>query len=172
VPGAAAIAFAQHIQAVGHAHVGQEDNMALPAHRGHTDVATEFDRLTQQLSRLFDEEWAALPAVLGGEGFTPLADLEETEQEFILDVDLPGIRKKDVKVEADGRRLVISGERTQVQRKGRLRRQARSWGSFAFEVILPAELDEEHIEAQMEDGVLHVRVPKSTGSSRRRIDVN
>jgi hypothetical protein len=45
--------------------------MALPVHRSHTDVAGEFGRLTQQLSRLFDEEWAALPAALGGEGFTP-----------------------------------------------------------------------------------------------------
>lgn len=146
--------------------------MALPTHRGHTDVTTEFDRLTQQLSRLFDDEWAALPAAPGGQRFTPMVDLEETDEEFVLDVDLPGVRKKDVNIEVDGRRLVISGERAQAQRKGRLRRQARVWGSFAFEVILPAEVDEEHVEASMNDGVLHVRVPKSTGGARRRIDVS
>jgi HSP20 family protein len=146
--------------------------MAMPVHRSHTDVATEFGRLTQQLSRLFDEEWAALPAGLGAEGFTPLADLEETEDAFILDIDLPGVRKKDIKIEVDGRRLMISGERKQVERKGWLRRQTRTMGTFLFEVTLPLELDEEHIEANMSDGVLHVRVPKSAGSSRRRIDVN
>ena len=145
--------------------------MALPVHRSHTDVAGEFGRLTQQLSRLFDEEWAALPAALGGEGFTPLADFEETDQEFILDVDLPGVRKKDVNIEVDGRRLVISGERKQVERKGWLRRQARTWGSFVFEVTLPGEVDEEHIEASMDNGVLHVRVPKRSGTSRRHIEV-
>lgn len=146
--------------------------MASPIQRGQTDVTTEFDRLTQQLSRLFDHDWVALPAAPAGERFTPMVDLEETEQEFVLDVDLPGVRKEDVNIEVDGRRLVISGERVQTQRKGRLRRQTRAWGSFAFEVILPADLDEEHIEASMNDGVLHVRVPKSTGSARRRIDVS
>jgi HSP20 family protein len=67
--------------------------------------------------------------------------------------------------------LVISGERKQVQRKGWLRRQTRAWGSFQFEVTLPAELNAENIEATMDDGVLHVRVPKSTETPHRRIDV-
>lgn len=66
------------------------------------------------------------------------------------------------------RRPVISGERGQTQHKGRLRRQARVWVSFAFQVILPAEVDEEHVEASMNDGVLHVRVPKSAGRAHRR----
>ena len=117
--------------------------MALPVHRGHTDVTTEFDRLTQQLSRLFGDEWAGLPAAPGGQRFTPMVDLEETDEEFRLDVDLPGVAKKDVNIEVDGRRLVVSGERVEPERKGRVRRQARVWGSFAFEVILPAEVDEE-----------------------------
>jgi HSP20 family protein len=148
-----------------------EDDMALPVRRSHTDVATEFGRLTQQLSRLFDEEWSALPTALGDGGFIPSADLEETDEEFILDVDLPGVKKKDVKIEVEGRRLVVSGERKEVQRKGWLRRQTRAWGNFRLEVTLPAELNAENIEATMDDGVLHVRVPKSTATPHRRIDV-
>ncbi|MDQ1730166.1 MAG: hypothetical protein QOK10_325 [Pseudonocardiales bacterium] len=146
--------------------------MSVPAHRSHTDVATEFGRLTQQLSQLFDEEWAGIPSALAGKGFIPLADVEETDQEFVLDLDLPGVKKKDVTIEVDGRRLVVSGERKEVERKGWLRRQTRATGSFVFEVTLPGEVDEEHIEATMDEGVLHVRVPKRTGTSRRRIDVN
>jgi HSP20 family molecular chaperone IbpA len=45
------------------------------------------------------------------------------------------------------------------------------WGSFVFEVTLPGEVDEQNIEANMDDGVLHVRVPKRSGTARRHIDV-
>ncbi|MDX6292766.1 MAG: hypothetical protein QOH50_1841 [Kribbellaceae bacterium] len=150
--------------------------MALPARVSRNDgnrwdPANEFDRLTQQMSRLFDERGPELPSMLGADGFTPLADLEETDEAFLLEVELPGIKKKDINIEVEGRRLVISGERTEKERTGWLRRQTRSRGRFRYEVILPDELDEDQIEATLADGVLQVRIPKRSTGRRHHIDV-
>jgi HSP20 family protein len=134
------------------------------------DPTTEFDRLTQQLSRLFEEQWSE-PSPLGTNAFTPLADMEETDDAYVIDVELPGVEKKDVDIEILGRRLVISGERREQERVGWLRRRTRSWGRFLFDVTLPDDVDEEHVEASLNDGVLHVRVPKSSSDRRRRTDV-
>jgi HSP20 family protein len=149
--------------------------MALPARLSRNDVtqwdpATEFDRLTQQMSRLLDER-PELPSVLATDAFTPMADLEETDDAFLLEVELPGMKKKDINIEVEDRRLVISGERTEKERTGWLRRQTRSWGRFRYEVILPDQLDEDHIEATLNDGVLQVRIPKRSSGRRHHIEV-
>ena len=105
-------------------------------------------------------------------GFVPLADLEETDDAYLIDVELPGVKKKDVHVETDGRRITVSGERKEQKRSGLLRRRTRSWGQFRYEVVLPDEVDGEHIEAAMNDGVLQLRVPKvRTGQERRQIEI-
>lgn len=150
--------------------------MAAPTRQNDTAItrwtpAAELDRISQELSRLWDEQWS-LSATAGRDGFIPLADLEETDDTYVLDVELPGVKKKDINVETDGRRLVVSGERKDERRSGRLRRRTRSWGEFRYEVILPEEVDEEHVEATMSDGVLHLRAPKHTaGTQRRRIEI-
>jgi HSP20 family protein len=147
--------------------------MALPVRRGtesaRSDLGNEFDRITQQLSELFQEQWA-VPSVLP-DGFTPLADVEETGDAYLLEIELPGIKKKEIDIEIDGRRIVISGERPEHQRTGWLRRRTRSWGRFRYEVVLGADIDEDGVEATLQDGVLRVRVPKSSAGNRRHVEV-
>jgi HSP20 family protein len=149
--------------------------MALPVRRGtdsaRSDLGNEFDRITQQLSELFQEQWAAVPSVVRTDGFTPMADVEETGDAYLLEVELPGIKKKEIDIEIDGRRLVISGERPEHRRTGWLRRQTRSWGRFRYEVVLGVDVDEDGVEATLQDGVLRVRVPKSSAGNRRHIEV-
>jgi HSP20 family protein len=145
--------------------------MTLPTRRTTTDI-TRTDpvtELTQQLTRLVDE---LSPELAGAaEGFLPLVDLEETDDAFMLDVELPGVNKEDVDIEIAGRRLVVTGERKERERVGLLRRRTRTYGRFRFEVILPADVDEEHVEASLDNGVLHIRVPKAQSAQRRRITV-
>jgi HSP20 family protein len=154
----------------------KDTNMATPVKHNDTGIerwtpAAEFNRISQELSQLFDDQWS-LSAVARQGGFVPLADLEETDDAYLVDVELPGLKKKDVHVETDGRRIAVSGERKEQQRSGLLRRHTRSWGQFRYEVVLPDEVDGDHIEAAMNDGVLQLRVPKlRTGQQRRQIEV-
>lgn len=145
--------------------------MTLPARRRDSATSTssalsDLDTLTQEFARLLD-----LPSLGADAGITPLADVEETDDAYLVDVELPGVKKQDVDIELQDRRLVISGERRERERVGLLRRKARSTGRFYFEITLPEPVDEDQVEAHLEDGVLQVRVPKREGARRRHIDI-
>ena len=147
--------------------------MALPARRsadgetGRWDPFDELNRLTQQLGGYLGMDVPPL-----GEGFTPLADIEESEDAYTVELELPGVKKDDISVEVSGRRLVVSGERKERERVGILRRRTRSVGRFHYEVSLPSALDEDGVDASLSDGVLSLRVPKAASERPRRIKVN
>jgi HSP20 family protein len=66
---------------------------------------------------------------------------------------------------------VIHGEIVERERVGILRRRTRRTGQFVYHVRLPGDVDEEGIEADLDGGVLTVRVPKSERARRRRIEI-
>ncbi len=151
--------------------------MALPVRRNHDtaevarfDPFFDFERLSRQLGGYFDP-WRQLPRLLD-EVFSPLADLEETDDAYLLEVELPGINKDDVDIEITGRRLEVSGERKEKERVGILRRRERVVGRFHYEVLLPSDVEEEGIEANLDNGVLTIRVPKPASQRPRRIAVH
>ncbi|HVL03607.1 MAG TPA: Hsp20/alpha crystallin family protein [Acidimicrobiales bacterium] len=149
--------------------------MALPVRRhddsesGRWEPLAELSRLNQQLQRYVDN-WRDLPSLFG-EGFAPLADVEETDDAFVVEIDLAGVKKDDVDIELSGRRLVVSGERKERERVGILRKRTRTVGRFRYEVVLPAELEEEGVSAALDEGVLSIRVPKAASERPRRITV-
>ena len=101
----------------------------------------------------------------------PLADIEETDDAWIIEAELPGVDRDDVNVEMRDSELIISGDIKEKERKGILRRRTRRTGRFEYRVSLPGLSDQEHIEANLHDGVLTVRVPKSEQAKPRRIEV-
>jgi HSP20 family protein len=106
-----------------------------------------------------------------GGAWMPLADIEETEDAWLIEADLPSVDRKDVNVELRDAELIISGEIKEKERKGVLRRRARRTGQFEYRVTLPGKADAEKIEANLHDGVLTVRVTKSEKERPRRIEV-
>jgi HSP20 family protein len=154
--------------------------MALPAqqtqHSGRTqpprrwEPFTELEQLNEQFGRLMDSVWSPTGAANGGM-WTPLADVEETEDAWIVEAELPSVDKDDVHVELHDSELTISGEVKEKERVGVLRRRTRRKGRFEYRVVLPGHADEEHIDAKLHDGVLTVRIPKSERARPRRIEV-
>jgi len=114
--------------------------------------------------------WAQLPHLIGGR-FTPLADVEETDDAYHIEIDLSGVKKEDIDLQISKRRLTVTGERKERARAGILRRRERVVGRFSYEVTLPGEVEENGVEATLEDGVLTVRVPKVAADRPRRIEV-
>jgi HSP20 family protein len=131
----------------------------------------ELEQLQEHMDRLMQGAWS--PAG-GGNGGTwmPITDIEETDDAWVIEAELPGVDRKDVNVEMRDSELIISGEIKERQRKGVLRRQTRKTGEFEYRVTLPGDSDAEHIEANLHDGVLTVRVPKTEQAKPRRIEIN
>jgi len=103
--------------------------------------------------------------------WTPPFDLEETDDAFVVEVDVPGVRKEDVSVELADRVLHVHGEIKERERTGVLRRQSRRTGEFDYSVTLPGDVDPEHVEATLDNGVLTVRAPKVAVTRSRRIEI-
>jgi len=117
-----------------------------------------------RLSQLFDNMWnSATP----GARLAPGGDLEETDDAFVIELDLPGIAKDDITIDVTGRRVSVSGTRSEKERTGILRHSTRTTGSFAYEVTLPGPVDEKKVTATLVDGVLKLHLPKADGASTR-----
>ncbi|HWF35092.1 MAG TPA: Hsp20/alpha crystallin family protein [Solirubrobacteraceae bacterium] len=129
----------------------------------------ELENLHSQMGELMDSVWAPMGA--GNGVWVPTVDIEETEDAWIVEAELPGVDGKDVNVELRDSELSITGEIKERERKGILRRRSRRTGRFDFRVTLPGDADAEHIEANLKDGILTVRVPKAEQARARRIEV-
>jgi HSP20 family protein len=126
----------------------------------------------QSLTEDFDRWLESMAQISLSEVFIPMADVEETDDAYIVDVELPGVGKEDIDVTISGRRLSITGERKEKEREGILRRRTRTVGRFQFEVTLPGDVDDKGVTASMEGGVLTVRIPKASAERPRHIEVS
>ena len=140
-------------------------------------------QMTSELDRAFGESpWPAFSwPSLRSFGFTetaawnPRVDVYEKGNRLVTKVDLPGIKKDDVKVEVTDGQLVISGERKSEseEKQERFYRSEREYGSFYRAVPLPEGSRLEDVKATFADGVLEVSVPFSaqTEAKARRIEI-
>ena len=104
--------------------------------------------------------WTPIGEGNGGT-WIPLADIEETDDAWIIEAELPSVDRKDINVELRDNELVITGEIKEKERKGVLRRRTRRKGQFEYRVTLPGHPREEGIEANLHEGVLTVRCESS-----------
>ncbi len=101
----------------------------------------------------------------------PLTDIEETDDSYLLEVELPGVKREDIDLQVDHGRLRLTGERRQRERVGFLRHRTRTTGRFSLDVRLPAPVDSDAVSATLDHGLLTVVVPKAEQAHRRRIPV-
>jgi HSP20 family protein len=102
----------------------------------------------------------------------PLADVEETDTHYVVEIELPGVKREDISLEVTSDHLVVSGERRERQRAGLLRQQTRTTGKFHYEVTLPSDVDTESVSAHLDNGVLTVVVPKIESARPRKIAIS
>jgi len=107
----------------------------------------------------------------GAASFSPSFDVKETEDAFVLQADMPGIKEEDLDVSLAGNQLTISGERKEERREEGEKRHIYecSYGSFTRTLGLPDGVDADHIEAELKNGVLRVRMAKKLEARPRRI---
>ena len=154
--------------------------MALPVrpHRpapGWWDPVTEFADLYDRMGELFtwafsDRAHPRPPAWLPA--WSPATDLPETGDAYIVDVNLPGLRREDVTIEIQGEDLVITGEFKDPEHEGTIRRRTRPVGRFDCRTTLPGPFKADKVAAKLSDGVLTVTLPKTEAAKPRQIQIS
>jgi HSP20 family protein len=114
--------------------------------------------------RLIDGLWNRLLGN-GTTGWLPMLDVRETEGEYLVLVDLPGVKREDVTVETSEQTLTISGTRAPLE-TGDAQHCERPHGAFSRTLTLPKGVEEERIVAEHGDGVLTLRIPKPAGAKK------
>jgi len=134
----------------------------------------ELRSLKEELDSLFERIFGREEVAVRKEFVPfPAVDMEESEDEFIVKAELPGMDRKDIQVELVGNTLVIKGEKRREAEEHRrdYHRTERYYGSFYRSIPLPLEVATDKIHAKYRDGVLEVVLPKSEEAKRRTVRV-
>jgi HSP20 family protein len=130
--------------------------------------------LRREIDRLFDDVFTGRGGS-GGGSWRPAVDVHESANELRFDVEIPGIRLEDIELNVENGVLSIRGEKSEERKEddkeGRYHILERSYGSFFRSFQLPQGVDESQINADIDQGVLHIRIPKTALPQPRRIEI-
>ncbi len=122
----------------------------------------------RELANSFDEDFIA-----AGSAFVPATNIRQDKENVLVEMDLPGIKEKDLEISVENDVLTISGkreEKKEVKREDFYRKEVRS-GSFARSIILPMAVKGDQADAEMENGVLKITLPKAEEVKPKKIAV-
>lgn len=134
-----------------------------------------FGSLRDAVGRLFDESFVnprALESMVFGKSF-PL-DITETEQEYVVEASLPGIKPEEMQITALGDTMTISATRKPAETAEKTKtyvRRERYEGEVQRIITLPTPIDAERVTATYENGVLTVRIPKAEAAKPKQIRI-
>lgn len=129
------------------------------------DVYEDFDRIVDSFLK---------PTYASTVNLHPSCDVNETKNHYLVSFDMPGVKKEDIKIEVQGRQLIIAGHRQRDVKsedgEATLRTE-RVYGKFERIFTLPASINADKIEAEYENGVLNVALPKAEAAKGRAIQI-
>jgi HSP20 family protein len=103
---------------------------------------------------------------------SPQLDVEESADEYSLKFDLPGLDRKDIKIEVKENTLFVTGERTRERKTdGEFTRYERFHGRFERALTLPQGVESDKIDAKYKDGVLELHIPKGKRADIKQIEI-
>lgn len=134
---------------------------------------SELLSIQREMNRLFDTFARSDDEATGLSMWTPTVDIAERDDEYVVRMELPGVRKEDVRITIENNVLTIRGEKKQEQTVSddAFRRVERSYGSFQRSFTLPVAVRADEIDAVAQDGVLTVQLPKAEEARPKQIEV-
>ena len=132
----------------------------------------EFEDIYDRMGQLMNLTFGLTPIDRADEPWIPLADISETDDAYVIEVDVPGVRKDQVDIQLQDRDLVITGEIPEPGQQGRRHRGSRRTGRFEFRTYLPGDVNADGVNAQLSDGVLTVTIPKAEAAKPHHIEIS
>jgi HSP20 family protein len=131
----------------------------------------EWAQMRRQMDRLFEDAMA--PYQQPRAGVFPLVNLTEDKNNYYVRAELPGVKAKELDIQATANNLAISGERkiASEDQGARYHRREREAGKFSRMIGLPGEINPDKVEAKLENGILTVVVSKAEIAKPKQITV-
>lgn len=120
----------------------------------------DFDPLPSRFQRFFDE-FAGFQNS-SSDSFSPRIDISEDENSILIDAEIPGVTKEDIKITLQDNIITIDGEKKKISedKEKNYYREERFFGKFKRSFTLPVEVDSENVDATFKDGMLEVKLNK------------
>jgi HSP20 family protein len=133
----------------------------------------EFEDIYDRMGQLMNLAFGLAPVDLTDAAWTPLADLSETDDAYIVKVDVPGVNKDQIDVQMQDRQLSVTGEIPEPKDGDgrRQHRRSRRTGRFELHTHLPADVNADGVRGELADGVLTVTVPKAETSKPHKVEI-
>ncbi len=130
--------------------------------------------LREAMSQLFEESLVpGIPAAQSGQSFVPPLDLSESPDAYVIEVVVPGMKTEDMKLTFENGVLTIAGEvkREEEKQDHSYHRVERRYGSFSRSITFPTTVKGDGIVAKLEQGILHLTLPKAEEVKPRQITI-
>ncbi|MDX1763234.1 MAG: Hsp20/alpha crystallin family protein [bacterium] len=138
------------------------------------DPSKDLSLMQERLNRLFSDPNDTSPEMAEGARYLPPVDIVETCDDVVLRVELPGVDKSDIDVQIDNDVLILKGERKfekEVDQEHYYRMEC-SYGTFQRTFTLPRSIQKEKIQANMDRGILEIRLPKEPQDKKIQVSVD
>ncbi len=134
---------------------------------------TDHPVMPRRFSSLLDDFFNDVVTSDTGRMFVPSLDITEDESHYHVRVALPGMKKDDIHVDLQDRRLTVSGERKEEQedKDTRYHLTETRYGNFERSVMLPENIDQNKIDARFEDGILKLDIEKKEKQVNKQIKI-
>ncbi|MEN6310944.1 MAG: Hsp20/alpha crystallin family protein [Acidobacteriota bacterium] len=131
--------------------------------------------LRERMNRLFEDMAASRgeDKDITTSSWAPAVDIYETETEVVLTAEIPGIEEKDIEIKVEDNTLTLKGERKfeKETKEENYHRIERAYGSFFRSFTLPTYVDQDRVEAEHENGVLKIHMPKKDELKPRKVKI-
>jgi len=128
------------------------------------------DQLQHEMNRLFD---ASSKGQVFSSPSYPAVNIWTNDDGQVISAEMPGVQPEDINIDVTGDALSISGERKpdEVAKEAHYHRRERSYGSFSRTIQLPFMVDTNKVEANFENGVLMIRLPRAEADRPKKITI-
>ncbi len=137
------------------------------------DLACGGEDINRLMARLFGGSATPFDATTRLEGFAPPIDVSETDDEFTVRAEIPGISPRDIDVTVTGTTLNFTGKKEEKEEceSEDFYRCERRFGSFRRSIELPETVDAERVSAEIDNGVVTIHIAKKPGLRTRRVEI-
>jgi len=137
-------------------------------------MSTQLAKLSETMPSFFDDyfkpwnEWFDGGGLSGRTMKIPAVNITEQKNEYLVSLAAPGLKKEDFKIGVEGNMLTISSkkEENKEEKDKKFTRKEYSYSSFSRSFTLPEEVNQEKIEANYQDGVLKISLPRKEGTNK------